>query len=55
LECHSRDRPCRHPEAEKADARLALHLDDPPVAMMNGAAKLLVNYDGYRGANEEVG
>jgi mannonate dehydratase len=46
------------PVAEKADVRLALHPDDPPTArssMMNGVAKIFVNYDGYRKADELVG
>src|SRR5712692_6378239 len=46
------------PVAEKADVRLALHPDDPPTAassMMNGVAKIFVNYDGYRRADELVG
>lgn len=43
------------PVAEKADVRLALHPDDPPVAMMNGVAKVLVHYDGYRRAEQIAG
>ncbi len=43
------------PVAEKADVRLALHPDDPPVAMMNGVAKVFVNYDGIRRADEIAG
>lgn len=43
------------PVAEKADVRLALHPDDPPVAMMNGVAKLFVHYDGYKRAEEIAG
>ena len=46
------------PVAEKADVRLALHPDDPPTAassMMNGVAKIFVNYDGNRRADELVG
>lgn len=46
------------PVAEKADVRLALHPDDPPTAassMMNGVAKIFVNYEGYRRADELVG
>ena len=40
------------PVAEKANVRLALHPDDPPLAMMNGVAKLFVHYDGYRRAEQ---
>ncbi len=31
------------PAAERAGAKLALHPDDPPVAKMNGVAKLFTN------------
>ena len=40
------------PVAEEANVRLALHPDDPPVAMMNGVAKLFVDFEGYRRADE---
>jgi len=43
------------PVAEKADVRLALHPDDPPLAMMNGVAKVFINADGYRRADEIAG
>jgi len=43
------------PVAEKANVRLALHPDDPPLAMMNGVAKLFVHYDGYRRAEQIAG
>jgi len=43
------------PVAEKVDVRLALHPDDPPIAMMNGVAKLFVNYDGYKRADQIAG
>jgi len=43
------------PVAEKADVRLALHPDDPPLAKMNGVAKLFVHYDGYKRAEEIAG
>ncbi len=46
------------PVAEKADVRLALHPDDPPTAassMMNGVAKIFVDYEGYRRADELAG
>jgi mannonate dehydratase len=46
------------PVAEKANVRLGLHPDDPPTAassMMNGVAKIFVNYDGIRRADELVG
>lgn len=43
------------PVAEEAGVRLALHPDDPPLAMMNGVAKLFIHYDGYRKAEEIAG
>ncbi len=43
------------PVAEEEGVRLALHPDDPPLATMNGVAKLFVNYDGYRKAEEIAG
>lgn len=43
------------PVAEKADVKLALHPDDPPIAKMNGVAKVLVHYDGYRRAEQIAG
>jgi mannonate dehydratase len=43
------------PVAEKAGVKLALHPDDPPLAKMNGVAKLFVNYDGYRRAEQVAG
>lgn len=43
------------PVAEKANVQLALHPDDPPVAMMNGVAKLFIHYDGYRRAEQIAG
>jgi mannonate dehydratase len=46
------------PVAEKADVRLGLHPDDPPTAassMMNGVAKIFVDYDGIRRADELAG
>ena len=44
--------------AEKADVRLALHPDDPPTAanaMMNGVAKMFINYDGYKRTDDVAG
>ena len=38
------------PVAEEAGVALALHPDDPPLAMMNGVAKLFIDYDGYHQA-----
>src|SRR6516225_8401664 len=43
------------PVAEEAGIKLALHPDDPPVAKMNGVAKLFTHYDGYRRAEEIAG
>jgi len=43
------------PVAEKADVRLALHPDDPPLPMMNGVAKLFTHYDGIKRADEIAG
>ena len=43
------------PVAEAADVVLALHPDDPPLAKMNGVAKLFVHYDGYHRAEEIAG
>jgi mannonate dehydratase len=43
------------PVAEEAGVRLALHPDDPPVAKMNGVAKVLVHHDGYRRAERIAG
>ncbi len=40
------------PVAEAANVKLALHPDDPPLAMMNGVAKLFVHYDGIRKAEQ---
>ncbi len=46
------------PVAEKANVHLALHPDDPPTAasaMMNGVAKLFVDYNGHKRADEIAG
>ena len=43
------------PVAEAAGVTLALHPDDPPLATMNGVAKLFVDCDGYRRAEEISG
>jgi mannonate dehydratase len=40
------------PAAEEAHVTLALHPDDPPLAKMNGVAKLFTHYDGYRRAEQ---
>jgi mannonate dehydratase len=42
------------PVAEKADVRLALHPDDPPIPMMNGVAKLFIHYDAIKRAEDEI-
>jgi mannonate dehydratase len=41
--------------AEKSNVKLALHPDDPPLAMMNGVAKIFTHFDGYRRAEELAG
>jgi len=43
------------PVAEKADVKLALHPDDPPLAKMNGVAKVLIDYGGYARAEKIAG
>jgi mannonate dehydratase len=43
------------PVAEEAGVKLALHPDDPPVAVMNGVAKLFTHYDGYHRAEQIAG
>ncbi len=40
------------PVAKEANVKLALHPDDPPLAMMNGVAKVFVHYDGYHRAEQ---
>lgn len=40
------------PVAEEASVTLTLHPDDPPLAKMNGVAKLFTHVDGYRRAEQ---
>jgi mannonate dehydratase len=43
------------PAAEEAGVLLALHPDDPPLAQMNGVARLFYHVDGYRRALQLAG
>jgi mannonate dehydratase len=43
------------PVAEEAGVKLALHPDDPPLAKMNGVAKIFTHYDGYHRAEQIAG
>ena len=43
------------PVAEEAGICMALHPDDPPLAMMNGVAKLFIDYEGYHLAEKISG
>ena len=40
------------PVAEEEGVKLALHPDDPPLAKMNGVAKLFIDYEGHRRAEQ---
>ena len=43
------------PVAQQSGVKLALHPDDPPLAKMNGVAKIFTHYDGYHRAEEIAG
>jgi mannonate dehydratase len=43
------------PVAEESGVKLALHPDDPPLATMNGVAKIFTHYEGYRRAEQIAG
>jgi mannonate dehydratase len=43
------------PVAQRANVKLALHPDDPPLPRMNGVAKLFTHYEGYRRAEQIAG
>lgn len=43
------------PVAEEAGVKLALHPDDPPVAMLGGVARLFRNVEGFKRAEEIAG
>jgi mannonate dehydratase len=43
------------PVAEKANVTLALHPNDPPLARMNGVARIFSHYDGFKRAEEIAG
>ncbi len=43
------------PVAAESGVKLALHPDDPPLAKMNGVAKIFTDYNGYRRAEQIAG
>ncbi len=43
------------PVAAEARVKLALHPDDPPLAKMNGVAKIFTDYNGYHRAEQIAG
>ncbi len=43
------------PVAGQAGVKLALHPDDPPLAVMNGVAKVFIDESGYRRADQIAG
>ena len=43
------------PVAEEANVKLAMHPDDPPIAVMHGVGRIFINYECYRRAEQLAG